>query len=65
MEKTIKIFKSFKEAEEAEVEYWRNLSGKEKLEVLDAIQFMHLKMLYPDGKEIEKVVKIKKRKRKS
>jgi hypothetical protein len=36
----------------------RNLPGEEKLKVLDEIQMMHLRALYPRGKKIEKVVRI-------
>jgi hypothetical protein len=35
------------------------MSGKEKLEILDAINYMQLKALYPNGKKLEKVVKIR------
>jgi hypothetical protein len=53
----VKKFNSFEEAEKAEIEYWRNLSGEEKLKVLDEIQMMHLRALYPRGKKFEKVVR--------
>jgi hypothetical protein len=59
LKKTLKIFKSFKKAEETEIEYWQNMSGKEKLEILDTINYMQLKALYPNGKKLEKVVKIR------
>lgn len=51
-------FNSFEEAEKAEIEYWRNLPAEEKLKVLDEIQLMHLKALYPRGKKFEKVLHI-------
>lgn len=54
----VRKFDSFEEAEKAEVEYWRNLPGEEKLKVLDEIQLMHLRTLYPNGKKFQKVVRI-------
>lgn len=54
----VKKFNSFEEAEKAEIEYWRNLPAEEKLKVLDEIQLMHLKALYPRGKKFEKVLRI-------
>ena len=53
-------FNSFEEAEKAEVEYWRNLPGEEKLKVLDEIQMMHLRAIYPKGKKFEKTVRFAK-----
>lgn len=38
MEKVIKIFESFEEQEAAEVEYWQNLPGDKKLEILEIIR---------------------------
>ncbi len=58
IETVVRKFNSFEEAEKAEIEYWRNLPGEEKLKVLDEIQMMHLRALYPRGKKIEKVVRI-------
>ncbi len=56
MEKIIKIYKSFEEADKAEIEFWRNASYEERIETLLAIQEMMLKLYYPDVKSIEKVV---------
>ncbi len=53
----VRKFNSFEEAEKAEVEYWRNLPGEEKLKVLDEIQMMHLRAIYARGKKFEKVVR--------
>lgn len=58
IELVVRKFNSFEEAEKAEIEYWRNLPGEEKLKVLDEIQTMHLRALYPKGKKFEKVVRI-------
>lgn len=56
MEKIIKIYKSFEEADKAEIEFWRNASYEERIETLLAIQEMMLKLYYPEVKSIEKVV---------
>jgi hypothetical protein len=60
IELVVRKFNSFEEAEKAEVEYWRNLPGEEKLKVLDEIQMMHLRAIYPKGKKFEKVVRFAK-----
>lgn len=56
MEKVIKKFNSFEEAEKAEIEYWRNASYEEKIETFLSIQEAMLSFFYPDLKGIEKVV---------
>lgn len=61
MEKIVRKFKSFKEAEEAEIEYWRNASFEERLNTLEAIRIFTYKMLNYNFDRIEKVVKIRKR----
>jgi hypothetical protein len=38
MEKVAKIYDSFEEQEADEVEYWKNVSGDRKLEVLEMIR---------------------------
>ena len=38
MEKIIKKYKSFEEADKAEIEYWRNASYEKRIETLLAIQ---------------------------
>jgi len=38
MEKSIKVFSSFEEQELAEIEYWKNMSGRKKLQILEAIR---------------------------
>ncbi len=61
MEKIVRKFKNFKEAEEAEIEYWRNASFEERLNTLEAIRIFTYKMLNYNFDRIEKVVKIRKR----
>ncbi len=59
MEKTVKIYNSFEEAEKAEIEFWQNASYDEKFKTLEAIQLLTFKPLYPDIRGIEKVVKFR------
>ena len=56
MEKTIKIFKNFEEAEKAEIEFWQNASTEEKINTLLAIQYMMLQFFYPNEKRMEKIL---------
>ena len=56
MEKTIKIYKSFEEAEAAEKEYWQNASYEKRVETLLYLQQLMLELFYPDVKRMEKVI---------
>jgi hypothetical protein len=56
MEKIIKKFNSFEEAEKEEIEYWRNASIEERIDTLLHLQELMLHFFYPDAKGIEKVV---------
>jgi hypothetical protein len=56
MEKIIKKFSSFEEAEKAEIEFWQNASVEEKINTLLSIQEMMLKLFYPDEKGMEKII---------
>lgn len=56
MEKIIKKFSSFEEAENAEIEYWQNASVEERINTLLSIQEMMLKFFYPDEKGMEKIL---------
>lgn len=56
MEKVVKKFSSFDEAEKAEIEYWRNASVDERINTLIYIQEFMLQFFYPNVKGIEKVV---------
>lgn len=60
MEKIVKKYSSFEEADKAEIEYWRNASYEEKIDTLLHIQELMLQFFYPEVKGIEKVVKIRK-----
>jgi len=56
MEKTIKIYKSFEEAEAAEKEYWQNASYEKRVETLLYLQQLMLELFYPHVKKMEKVI---------
>jgi hypothetical protein len=60
MEKAVKKFKSFKEAEEAEKEYWQNASYEKRIETMLHIQQQMLELFYPDVKGMEKVISFRK-----
>ena len=60
IEKVVKKFSRFEEAEKAEIEYWQNLPLKKKLEMMNAIQLMQLEFFYPGVTRIEKVIKKRK-----
>jgi len=58
MEKIIKKFNSFKEAEAAEREYWQNASYEKRVETLLYLQQLMLELFYPDVKKMEKIISI-------
>jgi|GEM_PF-1564123 hypothetical protein len=60
IEKTVKILKSFKEQEEADLEYWQKISGEEKMRIVEEMRKEHIRLHHPVIKSIEKVVRIRK-----
>jgi len=60
MEKVIKTYKGFEEAEAAEKEFWQNASYEKRIETMLYIQELMLQLFYPDVKRIEKVVSFRK-----
>ena len=50
MEKVVKKFKSFKEAEANEKKYWRNASYEERINTMLYLQQLMLEQFYPDVK---------------
>lgn len=60
MEKIVKKYNSFEEAENAEREFWRNASVEFKLKTLEAIRYTYFSSLKKNINGIEKIVKIKK-----
>ena len=60
MEKVVKKYTSFKEADKADVEFWRSASVQQKLEALEAIRYTYFSLMKADIKGIDKVVKFRK-----
>ena len=60
MEKVIRKFNSFEEAEAAEREYWRNASYEERIYNMLYLQQMMLELFYPDVNRMEKVIGFRK-----
>ena len=60
MEKVVKKYKNFEEAEVAEREFWQNASYEKRIETMLYLQQLMLELFYPDVKGIEKVVSIRK-----
>ncbi len=60
MEKIIQKYNSFEEAENAEIEYWRNASVEERIKALLSLQELMLDFFYPNVKGIEKIVRKRK-----
>ena len=60
MKKEFKIFKSFDEQEEANIEYYRNLDPNKKIEELEYIRETFLDMINatPEERRLQKVIKI-------
>jgi hypothetical protein len=61
MEKTIKIFKSFEEQEKHEIEYWQNIPGNKKLEILEVIRANYWAMKNESPQRLQRVYRIIKR----
>ncbi len=60
MEKILRKFNGFEEAEKADIEYWQNASYEERLNTLEAIRIFTYKFLNYKFDRIEKVVKLRK-----
>jgi hypothetical protein len=56
MEKVVHKFRSFKEQEEYEKDYWGKASINEKFEAVETIRGLFISTFYPNSKKIEKVV---------
>jgi hypothetical protein len=62
MEKTFKIYNSFKEQEEDEIRYWQNLSGEQKLYALEVIRSNYWALKNEHPGRLQRVYKIIERK---
>ena len=61
MERVVRIFHSFEEAEAAEEEYWRHLPGHKKLEVLEVIRANYWALRNEAPGRLQRVYRIIKR----
>lgn len=61
MKKSVKIFHSFEEEEKANIEYWKNLEGSKKIEILEAIraEYMRANNIEPKFQHVYRIVKRK------
>ena len=60
MDKTFKIFNSFKEAEEDDIEYYRNLDPNSKIIELEIIRQNYLDFINakPDERRVQRIIEI-------
>jgi hypothetical protein len=58
MEKTIRVFKSFEEQERDEVQYWKNISGSKKLEVLEIIRAQYWALKNGNPERLQRIYRI-------
>ena len=58
MDRTAKIFHSFEEAEKAETEYWKTLSGDKKLEVLEELRSKYWALTHERKPGFQRVYRI-------
>ena len=61
MERVVKIFHSFEDAEAAEIEYWKNLSGEKKLEILEELRLRYWPLKNEKIRRFQRIYKIIKR----
>jgi hypothetical protein len=62
MKQVIKIFNSFEEAENNEVEYWKSLDPNKKLTILEEIRQRHMEITGEGKQGFQRVIKIIKQK---
>ena len=62
MEKVVQIFKSFAEAEAAEIKYWQQLDNNKKLEILEGIRLQYYAWKNVSPRRFQRVYRIIKRK---
>jgi len=61
MDKTIKKFKSFRDQEVDDIEYWKNLPGEKKLEILECIRLNYWALRNENPGRLQRVYRIIKR----
>ncbi len=60
MGKIIETYKSFKEADKADIEYWRNAFYKTRIETLLYVQEFFLRFSYLNVKRTERIINTRK-----
>ncbi len=58
MEKKVKKFSSFEEQDKYEVEYWKNISGEKKLEILEFIRANYWAMKNETPGRLQRVCRV-------
>ena len=61
MKKTVKIYNSFDEQENDDVKYWKNISGKRKLEILEIIRGNYWAINNETSPRLQRIYRIIKR----
>jgi len=64
MKKVIKKFNSFEEAKKAEIEYWKSLEPRKKLEILEEIRLRYMELTSEGKQGFKRVYRIIKQKQK-
>jgi len=62
MERVIQTFNSFEEAKKAEIEYWKSLEPRKKLEILEEIRQRYMELTGEGKQGFQRVYRIIKQK---
>jgi len=62
MERVIRTFNSFEEAKKAEIEYWKSLEPRKKLEILEEIRQRYMELTGEGKQGFQRVYRIVKQK---
>jgi predicted Fe-S protein YdhL (DUF1289 family) len=62
MERVIRTFNSFEEAKKAEIEYWKSLEPRKKLEILEEIRLRYMELTGEGKQGFQRVYRIVKQK---
>jgi predicted Fe-S protein YdhL (DUF1289 family) len=62
MERVIRTFNSFEEAKKAEIEYWKYLEPRKKLEILEEIRQRYMELTGEGKQGFQRVYRIVKQK---
>lgn len=62
MEKVIQKYNSFEEAEKAEIEFWKNMESRKKLEILEEIRLRYMEITGEGKQGFQRVYRLVKQK---